>query len=66
MTELIYSHFRTGKTFMQEMKWKNLKCEDCNEELIIDSSNEYEEIKICPECGKKHLLIKKIRKDVSE
>ena len=51
-----------GKSFRLEMEWKYLKCKDCDCELILTDENEYEAVKICPKCGKKHLLIKKIRK----
>lgn len=63
MTELAYSYFRTGKVFMQEIEWKFLKCNKCLTKLVLDESNEYEEVKICPKCGEKHMLIKKIRKE---
>lgn len=51
-----------GTSYRQMMIWKYLKCKDCDCELILTDENEYEAVKICPECGKKHLLIKKIRK----
>ena len=62
MNDLIYSSFRSGKVLRQIMKWQFLKCKDFDCELILTDENEYEAVKICPECGKKHLLIKKIRK----
>lgn len=63
MTKLIYSHFRTGKCLMQELQWENLECKNCGEHMEVCECNEFEEVKICPRCGKKHMLIKKVRKE---
>ena len=60
---LIPGSIRCGKQLVTELKWKNLQCENhCDGELYIKDTNEYEELKICPVCGKKYLLIRKLRK----
>ena len=62
MTELFLRHI-WGGAVMQEMSWKYLKCVDCDCNMALDNVTEYEEFKICPKCGRKELLIKKIRKE---
>ena len=52
---------RCGKTIMQEMEWETLKCDDCGTKMELKTENEFESVKICPKCGRKGLLIKKLR-----
>ena len=52
---------RTGKTIMQQKEWATKKCMDCGGELELIICNEYEEVKQCQKCGRKTLLLKKIR-----
>lgn len=64
MTEELGSPSRWGKVVLQEQQWANLKCMDCGGELELILNNEYEEVKQCKECGRRTLLLKKIRDDL--
>ena len=55
--------FRVGKSIMQKWDWDNLKCK-CGGEMELIKSNEFEEVKQCKECGRTHMLVKKVRKDL--
>ena len=61
MAGYFYSNFRTGKTFMIQ-QWDHLKCKECGGETELVKVNDFEEVKQCKECGKRHMLIKKVRK----
>lgn len=52
---------RYGKTIMLEKYWETLKCDDCGTKMKLKTENEFESVKICPKCGRKALLIKKLR-----
>lgn len=52
---------RYGKTIMLEKYWETLKCYDCGTKMELKTENEFESVKICPKCGRKALLIKKLR-----
>lgn len=60
MTE--YFPFNFSKSLMIENEWDNLKCEKCGGELELEKNNEFEEVKVCKDCGHKVLFIKKLRK----
>ena len=60
---LLFPASCVGKTLMIQKKWDNLKCTDCGCKLKLIYGDEFESVKLCQECGKKHLLIKKLRKD---
>ena len=61
--ELFGSSQRWGKVVLQKQQWATLKCMDCGGELELMLNNEYEEVKICQDCGSRILLIKKIREE---
>lgn len=60
---IFLSERRWGKTLMQEQQWANLKCNDCGGKLELEKDNEFESVKICPDCGSRSILIKKIREE---
>ena len=60
--KLLFHPSRVGKTVMLQKKWDNLTCRECGCDLKLERDNEFEAVKICPRCGKKHLLVKKIRR----
>ena len=66
MTEWLYSNYRCGKYLMQMLKWKYLTCKKCGTELILKDADEYREIKVCPRCGGRHILLKKLRPEAKE
>ena len=43
------------------MEWENLVCKDCGEKMVLEKENDYESVKFCPNCGRRDLLIKKLR-----
>ena len=52
---------RQGKTFTSLTEWENLVCRDCGEKMVLEKENEYESVKFCPNCGRRDLLMKKLR-----
>lgn len=65
MTEkLIFPKDKVGKCILQELQWQNLKCSKCGAELpkYPYYDNNKNEIKICENCGEKHMLIRHIGK----
>lgn len=60
--KLLFHPSRVGKTFMLQKKWDNLTCRECGCDLKLEEDNDFEAVKICPRCGKKHLLVKKVRR----
>ena len=65
-TEPFFSPQRLGKSIMQEKEWAFKKCMDCGGELELIHCTEFEEVKQCLKCGRKTLLLKKIRKEELE
>ena len=57
---------RVGKCIMQETEWTVKKCMDCGGELELILNNEFKEVKQCKNCGRRTLLIKKMKKELSE
>lgn len=57
---------RVGKCIMQEKEWAVKKCMDCGGELELILNNEFKEVKQCKNCGRRALLIKKLKKELSE
>ena len=53
---------RVGKCIMQEKEWAVKKCMDCGGELELILNNEFKEVKQCKNCGRRTLLIKKLKK----
>ena len=62
-TEPFFSQQRFGKCILQEQEWAFKKCMDCGGELELIINNEFEEVKQCKDCGRRTLLLKKIRKE---
>ena len=56
-----FPQYRSGKVIMQQQEWAFKKCMDCGGELELILNNEYEEVKQCKDCGRRTLLVKKIR-----
>lgn len=52
---------RQGKTFTSMTEWENIVCRDCGEKMVLEKENDYESVKFCPNCGRRDLLIKKLR-----
>lgn len=52
---------RQGKTFTLMIEWENLVCKDCGEKMVLEKENDYENVKFCPNCSRRDLLIKKLR-----
>lgn len=52
---------RQGKTFTLMTEWENLICMDCGEKMLLEKDNDYESVKSCHNCGRRDLLIKKLR-----
>lgn len=52
---------RCGKTILIETAWKNLKCQKCEEVLILKQDNEFQSIKVCPVCHAKYIYLKKLK-----
>ena len=48
-----------GKQLMQEIEWEGMKCEECGATLpSYPSYISVGEVKTCPVCGRKHLMIR--------
>lgn len=60
MTVVFFSEHAVEKSSMTDKKWEKLKCPSCKVLFEIAKSTEYEELKICPKCGQKRVLIKRI------
>ena len=58
-----FPQFRSGKWCLQQQEWAFKKCMDCGGELELILNNEFKEVKECKDCGRRTLLIKKIRKE---
>ncbi len=56
-----FPQLRSGKCCLQQHEWAFKKCMDCGGELELILNNEFEEVKECKDCGRRTLLIKKIR-----
>ena len=65
-TEPFFSQKRCGKPIMQQKEWAFKKCMDCGGELKLIHCTEFEEVKQCQECGRKTVLLKKIKKEEEE
>ena len=50
-----------GKTFTSMTEWENLVCRDCGEKMVLEKENDYESVKFCHNCGRRDLLIKKLK-----
>ena len=50
-----------GKTFTLMTELENLLCRDCGEKMVLEKENDYESVKSCHNCGRRDLLIKKLR-----
>ena len=63
---MIYSLFRGGKCFLQEIEWANMKCGKCGAELPKYPQYDYNknEIKTCEECGESHILIRHMPREL--
>ena len=42
-------------------EWENLVCRDCGEKMVLEKENDYESVKFCHNCGRRDLLIKKLK-----
>lgn len=54
---------RQGKSFTLMTEWENLACRDCGEKMLLEKENDYESVKFCHNCGRRDLLIKKLRSE---
>ena len=52
---------RQGRAFTSMAEWENLVCRDCGEKMVLEKENDYESVKFCPNCGRRDLLIKKLK-----
>jgi rRNA maturation endonuclease Nob1 len=52
---------RQGKTFRLMKEWENLVCRGCGEKMVLEKENDYESVKFCPNCGRRDLLVKKLK-----
>ena len=55
---------RVGKTIMQQEKYASEKCMDCGGKLELIICNEDEEVKQCQDCGRKTLLLKRVKNNL--
>ena len=60
---LIDESIIAGKVLILQKKWEFLRC-NCDSELTLIEDNDFEEIKECQKCGKKYMLVKKMRKNL--
>ena len=58
MTIVFFSEQLVENTLMTDKKWDKLKCPSCKVLFEIEKSTGYEEVKVCPKCGQKRVLIK--------
>ena len=58
MTVVFFSEQAVENPSMTTKKWEKLKCPSCKVLFEIAKSTEYKEVKICPKCGQKRVLIK--------
>lgn len=57
---------RPGKIFTSMAEWENLVCGDCGEKMVLERENDYDSVKFCCNCGRRDLLIKKLKHEETE
>lgn len=64
MTMQLYT--TRGRSYQIRLFWELLLCQRCGGAVKLTVNNEFEEIKVCKECGYRHVLAKKAKKNLGD
>lgn len=53
-----------GRSYQIRLFWELLLCQRCGGAVELTLDDEFKEIKVCKECGCRHMLVKKAEKNL--
>ena len=55
-----------GRSYQIRLFWEFLRCKRCGGTVELTVDDEFKEIKVCKECGYRHILVKKAKKNLGD